>query len=434
MCIGDTAAATDSFALVTSTCGATVGGMRFVTSLTLALLVAVGLTSARAQAPPSPSQPAAASNAAQLTDEKIDQLTAPLALYPDSLLSQVLMASTYPDQVAKAAKWSKDHPDLKGDEAVKKVASQPWDPSVQSLVAFPQVLATLQQKPEWTKDLGDAFLAQPEAVMDSVQRLRQMAEQSGNLKSNEQQKVEVEETAPEQTVIKIEPANPEVVYVPSYNPTVVYGAWPYPAYPPIYIPPPSGYRIAAGVATGLAFGVGVGVHYALWGGFHWGHRDVNINVNRYNHINVNRHLSVNQTSWTRNNQTRINTARTHTSYNGTLNNRNVSNRNINRQNAQGRVTQSRDAQRAQAQQKVQQRQPGAYQGNAQQRAQNANRTQAQQRAQGVNKGQAQQRAQGANKAQAQQRAQGANKAQAQQRAQARQAHGGGGHAGGGRHR
>ena len=117
------------------------------------------------QAPPAPPQ-----GAAQLTDETIDQLTAPIALYPDALLAQVLMAATYPDQVAQAATWSKQHADLKGDDAVKQVASQAWDPSVQSLVAFPQVLATLAEKPQWVTDLGSAFLAQPGAVMDSVQQ------------------------------------------------------------------------------------------------------------------------------------------------------------------------------------------------------------------------------------------------------------------------
>ncbi len=437
--------------------------MRTVMALLLASSVFLGPTVSWAQAPPPPAQPAGSSQGTKLTDEKIDQLMAPIALYPDSLLAQVLMASTYPDQVAQAAKWSKDHPELKGDDAVEKVASQPWDPSVQSLVAFPQVLATLKEKPDWVKQLGDAFLAEPEAMMDSAQRLREMAQKSGNLKSNEQQQVEVEQPAPEQTIIKIVPANPQVVYVPTYNPTVVYGAWPYPAYPPFYLPRPIGYGIAAGVATGVAFGIGVGVHNAMWGGFNWGRRDVNINVNRYNRVNVHRQLNVSHNSWTRNNQTRINSARAHTSYHGT-----VSSRNVNRQNVQHNVNaQGRNAQRAQAQQRVQQRQPGAYQGNAQQRAQSVNRGQAQQRAQSahggqgqaqqraqsVNRGQAQQRAQSAhggqgqaqqraqsvNRGQAQQRAQSVNRGQAQQRAQS--AHGGQGHArsgagrsGGGRHR
>ena len=182
------------------------------------------------------------------TKEQLDQMLAQIALYPDSLLSQVLMASTYPVDVAAAAKWSREHSEEKGEEAVKKVANEDWDPSVQSLVAVPQVLITMGEKPDWVKDMGDAFLAQPEEVMDAVQRLRQQAQKAGNLKSNEQVKIStepapapaatttvVQQQAPPQTII-IEQAQPEVVYVPSYNPAVVYGAWPYPAYPPYYYP------------------------------------------------------------------------------------------------------------------------------------------------------------------------------------------------------
>jgi Protein of unknown function (DUF3300) len=201
--------------------------------------------------------------------------------------------------------------------------------------------------------------------MASVQRLRAMAKESGNLESNEQQKVATEQTTVEgqtqpQTVITIAPANPQVVYVPTYNPTYVYGAWPYPAYPPYYIPPPVGYGIAAGVATGIAFGIGIGVTNAMWGGFAWGRNDVNINVNRYNSINTHRHLSANQTSWTRNNQARINNARANTRYNQT----------VNRGGARPAAG-TREGQRARAQQSMQQRQPGAYSGSAQQRAQGA---------------------------------------------------------------
>jgi hypothetical protein len=302
----------------------------------------------------------------ELTDEKLDQLTAPVALYPDALLAQLLMAATFPDQVMEAAKWSKAHPDAKGDAAVKQVESKPWDPSVQSLVAFPQALATMAQKPDWVRDLGNAFLAEPDAVMASVQRLRALAKENGNLKSNEQQKVATEQMTVEgqtqpQTIVTIEPTNPQVVYVPTYNPTYVYGAWPYPAYPPYYIPPPVGYGIAAGVATGIAFGVGVGVTNAMWGGFGWGHNDVNINVNRYNNINANRHLNANQNSWTRNNQARINNARANTRYNQT----------VNRAGGARPAAGTREGQRARAQQSVQQRQPGAYNGSAQQRAQGA---------------------------------------------------------------
>jgi hypothetical protein len=247
---------------------------------------------------------ALAQNAAHLSSQQLDSLTAPIALYPDALLAQVLMATTFPQDVQAAAAWSKANPNAKGDDAVKAVASEPWDPSVQSLVAFPQVLATMATKPEWVQQIGDAFLAQPNDVMDSVQRLRTQAQKAGNLKSNEQQKVVVQPasgTSTTQTIV-IEPANPQVVYVPTYNPTVVYGTWPYPAYPPVYMPPPPGYVMGTAFLGGLAFGAGVAVANSLWGGVNWGNNSVNVNVNRYNNINVNNRInSTNATSnWNRN--------------------------------------------------------------------------------------------------------------------------------------
>jgi uncharacterized membrane protein YgcG len=264
---------------------------------------------------------AQAQEAKPFAAEQLDQMTAQVALYPDSLLAQLFMATTYPDDFAAATAWSKAHPDAKGDDAVKMVENEPWDPSVASLVAFPEVLITLGEKPDWVRNMGDAFLAQPEDVMDSVQRLRQKAQAAGNLKSNEQVKVStepatpppqttvVQQSAPPPQVIVIEPAQPSVVYVPAYNPTVVYGAWPYPAYPPYYYPPPPGYWFSRAVATGIAWGVGIGVSNALWGGCNWGRGDVNINVNRYNNINVNRRLDVNnrQASWRHNPEHRGNT-------------------------------------------------------------------------------------------------------------------------------
>jgi uncharacterized membrane protein YgcG len=233
----------------------------------------------------------------KVSNQQLDSLTAPIALYPDPLLAQVLMAATYPTEVGSAAAWSKAHASMTGDEAVKAVASQPWDPSVQSLVAFPQVLATMASKPDWVKQIGDAFIAQPNDVMDSVQRLRKQAHEAGNLKSGDQQKVVVA-----QNTIQIQPANPQVVYVPTYNPAFVYGPWLYPAYPPVYIPPPPGYAIATGFAAGLAFGTGIAVTNALWGGFNWNSHEVNVNVNHYNNINVNNRLSASgsTTNWNRN--------------------------------------------------------------------------------------------------------------------------------------
>ncbi len=239
--------------------------------------------------------------------EELDQMLAPLALYPDTLLAQVLMASTYPGDVADAASWSMEHPDASGDDAVRQVSEQPWDPSVQSLVAFPAVLATLGQDPAWVQRVGDAFLAQPDAVMDSVQRLRHQAREAGNLESNDKQKVselpaettQVSTSSGQQTII-IEPADPHVVYVPSYNPTVVYGTWPYPSYPPVYYPPPPGYYFGGALMAGLGFAAGVAIIDSLWGDCDWGHGDIDIDVDRYNNINSNRQLNVNQNNWQHN--------------------------------------------------------------------------------------------------------------------------------------
>src|SRR5215475_14558643 len=170
--------------------------------------------------------------------EEIEQLVAPIALYPDSLVSQILMASTYPLEVVEAARWLRANKTLKGDALTTALEKQTWDPSVKSLVNFPQVLDMMNQKLDLTQRLGDAFLAQQKDVLDAIQRLRAKAQAQGNLKTTQEQTVIVEQPAAETTVIKIEPTNPQVVYVPTYNPTVVYGAWPYPAYPPYsYYPP-----------------------------------------------------------------------------------------------------------------------------------------------------------------------------------------------------
>ncbi len=240
------------------------------------------------------------SEAPTYSKEQLDQLLAPIALYPDSLLTQVLMAATYPAQVSEAVSWSASHPNDKGDAAVTKAESQGWEPAVTSLVAFPQVLATMGQKPEWVQDLGDAFLAQPNDTMDAVQRLRKAAQAAGQLKSNEQQKVVVQNPTPQQSVIVIEPAQPQVVYVPMYNPTVVYGAWPYPSYPPYYIPPPPGYYVGNALLTGMAFGAGLAITNSLWGGYNWGRNDVDIDINRYNNVNVNRRITNNERNFTHN--------------------------------------------------------------------------------------------------------------------------------------
>ncbi|MDN8615039.1 DUF3300 domain-containing protein [Variovorax ginsengisoli] len=295
-----------------------------------------------------------AQQAPTFSREQLDQMMAPIALYPDSLLSQVLMAATYPADVVDAAKWSKANSKQQGDAAVKAVQDKPWDPSVQSLVAFPQVIQMMGDQPDWTQNLGDAFLASSKDVLDSAQRLRTKAQQQGSLKTTEQQKVIVEqEPQTQQTVIKIEPANPEVVYVPAYNPTVVYGAWPYPAYPPYYYPPYPAYYPGAALATGIAFGVGVAAVGALWGNANWGGGNVNVNVNRYNSINTNRQIAANQTNFQHNAANRkgvpYRDSRSQQQYG-----RNAGDPGQ-RQDYRGRDNAGRDAQRQQAQSSLQQR-------------------------------------------------------------------------------
>ncbi|HET9589460.1 MAG TPA: DUF3300 domain-containing protein, partial [Anaerolineales bacterium] len=171
--------------------------------------------------------------------EELDQLLAPIALYPDSLLAQIFMASAYPLEIVQADRWVKQNQQLQGDALTAALEQQPWDPSVKSLVNFPQVLAMMSEQLDWTTKLGDAFLAQQKDVMNTVQRLRVKAQAAGNLKTTTEQQVIVE-----QQVIRIESPSPQVVYVPAYNPTIVYGAWAYPAYPPYAYYPP-GYVVGA---------------------------------------------------------------------------------------------------------------------------------------------------------------------------------------------
>lgn len=286
---------------------------------------------------------------------QIDQWVAPVALYPDALLSQVLMASTYPTNVAQAVQWSHDNPLKQGDAAIQAVSDQPWDASVKSLVAFPQLMALMGENPQWVQNLGDAFLAQPQDVMDSVQRLRQLAQQTGSLKSSTEQKVitttkkavPVKQTVtapvipsntvltanpvitePATTVISIEPANPDVVYIPNYNPTVVYGNWANTAYPPVYLPPPAGEPFVDSFVRGFGYSMGVATTYALFSSIDWdddhdhhhhdnddyhhhdgGHRDgngwqhngdnINIDVNNFNRI-TGEHLTDKNMAWRHN--------------------------------------------------------------------------------------------------------------------------------------
>jgi hypothetical protein len=222
------------------------------------------------------------------TQEQLDQLLAPIALYPDALLAQVLMAATYPLEVIEADRWVKANPGVTGDALSNALQSQTWDASVKSLAAFPQVLAMMSDKLDWMQQTGDAFLAQQAQVMDTVQNLREKAQAAGNLQSNAQQNV----TMQDRTII-IEPAQPQIVYVPTYNPTIVYGSWWYPSYPPYYFPPPPG----AAFVSGFFWGVGIAAGAAMWGGWNWNNHSVNINVNNYNRYN---HTTINNSNWQHN--------------------------------------------------------------------------------------------------------------------------------------
>jgi hypothetical protein len=207
--------------------------------------------------PPPPGQAAPAPPYTQQTPEQLQRLVAPIALYPDSLVAQILAASTFPEQVVEADRWVQAHPDLKGTDLGNAADPQPWDPSVKALTAFPSVLGNMDKNLSWTSSLGDAYYNQEQDVMDAVQVMRRKAQDAGNLKTTEQQKVTEQDSA-----IDIEPADPDVVYVPAYDPWLVYGypivAWPgwYP-YPGIWFGGPY-----------LSFGVGFGIGW--WGGFGWG--------------------------------------------------------------------------------------------------------------------------------------------------------------------
>ena len=288
-------------------------GSKGFRAIGLALLVVCGLCPAgrgaaeepakTAKEAAKPAQPAAAGAtqdkpATVFKEEELVQLTAPIALYTDDLVSQILMASTYPIEVIEAHRFTEANKSLKGDALAKALNEKTWDPSVKSLVNFPSVLKMMNDKLDWMQKLGDAFLAQQKDVMATIQKLRAMAMEEGNLKSNEQQKVSTEKVEPAPaaaagsssttTVIKIESSKPDVIYVPTYNPTVVYGAYPYPAYPPYYYTPP-GYVAAASM---ISFGVGVACGAAwghAWGNCNWGGGDVDIDVNK--NVNFNQNIN-----------------------------------------------------------------------------------------------------------------------------------------------
>jgi hypothetical protein len=221
-----------------------------------------------ASPPPAPPPAAQASDApavAPVPKERLDQMLAPIALYPDELVTNILMASTYPSQVVEATNWLKDPQNaaLKGDALADAIRPQTWDPSVKFLIPFPQVIQQLNDRPDWMQELGNAFTVQQSDTMNEVQHLRGLALSCGKLQSTAQMRV-----THRGSYIAIAPADPQMVYVPVYNPTIVYGVWPYPAYAPRYYPWPSAY-ILGGAGFGVDVGIGYSVGFGAVGGY-WG--------------------------------------------------------------------------------------------------------------------------------------------------------------------
>lgn len=269
------------------------GLLRSGMALFCALLLVPGDLTAYVQSPPQQEAPLE-QPAPKIPNDQLDSLVAPIALYPDPLLAQVLAASTYPLEIIQLQQWLPQHKGLKDKALVEALEKEDWDPSVQAMAPLPDVVKQLAENVKWTTDLGNAFLAQQSDVMDAVQRMRVKAKGAGNLKSTEQQKVETK-TVENKTVVVIEQAQPQVIYVPSYNPTVVYGPPVYPYPPIVYPPPPSTGTVVAGMA--ISFGVGMAMG-AAWGhggwGYNcgWGHSNNNITINNNNTF-VNHHNTAN---------------------------------------------------------------------------------------------------------------------------------------------
>jgi hypothetical protein len=243
----------------------------------LPALVALVLILAAA---PAPAQTSSATPAG-----RVEAMVAPVALYPDALLTPLLMAATYPAEIAEAQQWLKPESNarLRGDALVAALEPRPWAPSVKALVPFPETLAMLATRPDWTDQLGKAFAADPALVMATVQKLRHQAVATGALKSSPRLLVQTQGAA-----IVIAPADPAAVYVPVYNPALVYGAWPFPNFPPKFIEPPPGFRASgADIETGIGFSVGFGTIAPLWGWAHpaWDSGKVEIDIAAYNRIN-----------------------------------------------------------------------------------------------------------------------------------------------------
>ncbi len=271
------------------------GARGAILTATLSGLLAapIGCSSADTPPPPSaasatqavPQAAAGAPESATLTKEQLEALVAPIALYPDPLLAQCLVASTYPLDIVAAQQWLNQNSSLKGEELSKAVEQQKWDPSVQALVLMPEALKRLSENISWTTDLGDAFLAQENQVMDAVQALRAKAKDEGKLQTTEQQTVETK-TVESKTVVEIQPASTEIVYVPTYSPSVIWGPMYYP-YPPLYYPP---YYGGAWLGFGVGIAIGIGISGGWGWGCGWGGNTININnnnnfVNHYNRTN-----------------------------------------------------------------------------------------------------------------------------------------------------
>jgi hypothetical protein len=248
------------------------------------LVLAVSLAGAAGQAQ-SQLQPATPSShgPALFTPNQLEQLLAPIALYPDPLLSQILTAATYPLEVVQATRWLQDptHAALTGAALAAALESQRWDPSIKALVPFPQILRMMDSSLDWTEAVGDAFLADHAAVMDAIQRLRQRAQSAGRLVTTAQQTVSTADQA-----IVVVPADPQLVYVPVYDPRVVYGTWVYTHYPFFGFPPPVIVPFGSPVAAGVSFGVGIVIVEPFWGWHHWDwpHRRLLVDVDRFTRI------------------------------------------------------------------------------------------------------------------------------------------------------
>jgi hypothetical protein len=241
------------------------------------LIMAFLLTILLAVPPVVRAQDIQAAAAKRFSQEELDQLLAPVALYPDSLLAQALMASTYPLEVVMADRWVKQNKNLTGDKLIEAADKQPWDSSVKALVSFPDLLSTMAEKLDWTEKLGDAFLAQQTDVMETVQSLRKKAYEAGNLKSTNEQHVIVEKET-----ILVEPADPRVVYVPVYDPWWVYGSWWWPYYPPyVFYPYPYPSAFYYPGYIGFSVGFAVGAYWGNWGYCNWPYRSVYVNHHYY---------------------------------------------------------------------------------------------------------------------------------------------------------